>query len=117
MVKLRNPWALEEYAGPYSDSSDDWTQALLNQTGHELADDGYFYVKIEDFPANFESVTIAKGAEGKHRTSFAKLADDEVFDQTELWSDDDTLYNWYWFKLSTEVEQDVQISLYTYNDL
>lgn len=34
LVKLRNPWAMEEYSGPYSDSSDDWTQALLNQTGH-----------------------------------------------------------------------------------
>lgn len=27
LVKLRNPWAKEEYTGPFNDNSDDWTPA------------------------------------------------------------------------------------------
>jgi len=33
LVQLRNPWGREQYAGPYSDDSSDWTPALRAEAG------------------------------------------------------------------------------------
>ena len=76
LVKIRNPWGQEYYYGPYSDQSE-WTQEELDFLDHELDDDGSYFVKIEDFPDFFESVTIAKDVQGWKRSSFEVLGDDE----------------------------------------
>jgi hypothetical protein len=50
LIKLRNPWAVEKYTGPWSDKDtvnmNAEAQAALN---HTAADDGAFYMAWDDF--------------------------------------------------------------------
>lgn len=46
---MRNPWGKETYHGTWSDYSDDWTTIVLDEANHAIADDGIFYMSIEDY--------------------------------------------------------------------
>ena len=53
LVKMRNPWAQEQYYGPYSDdavnSADQLTAEDLTELGHTPGEDGVFYMREEDY--------------------------------------------------------------------
>lgn len=49
LVKLRNPWGNSEYSGDWCDSSDLWDDKLRRQVGLTDADDGVFFMSLEDF--------------------------------------------------------------------
>ena len=60
LVKMRNPWAKEQYVGPWSDSSGQWTEEMRKQVGHtEIANDGSFYIPFKIFLETFDSTTFA----------------------------------------------------------
>lgn len=59
LIKLRNPWGKETYTGPYSDTSNDWTESLKEQVGDfEIEDDGSFYIDALTFVNEFKSLAI-----------------------------------------------------------
>jgi len=49
LLKLHNPWGNQEWNGPWSDGSKEWTAEVLNQLGHTFADDGTFFISYQDF--------------------------------------------------------------------
>ena len=49
LVKMRNPWGNETYHGPWSDSSDKWTDDLLDEAGHEISNNGIFFMPVENY--------------------------------------------------------------------
>jgi hypothetical protein len=49
LVKLRNPWGSEGFTGAWSDSSSSWTNDLKDEVNHGSADDGIFFMSIEDY--------------------------------------------------------------------
>ena len=49
LVKVRNPWGNEVYFGAWSDHSDTWTEELKLEVDHESANEGIFYMSIEDY--------------------------------------------------------------------
>lgn len=59
LLKMRNPWGSEDYIGPWSDSSDQMTEAVRNELGHVKANDGVFYMDMDAFFATFRSMTVA----------------------------------------------------------
>ena len=48
LVKLRNPWAKEQYSGPWSDNDSRWTENFKEQTNLVSANDGIFYMALSD---------------------------------------------------------------------
>lgn len=46
--------------GRWSDSSDVWSEELRQQLKHENADDGLFWINIEDFIQNFGQICVCK---------------------------------------------------------
>ena len=63
LVKMRNPWGMEEYHGPYSDSSDLWTPELRKAVNDELGDakvnnEGIFFLDVGSFRQNFQLTTV-----------------------------------------------------------
>ena len=64
LIKVRNPWGTEEYAGPYSDYSRLWTPELRQQVHDELGDalepskEGYFFMDIASYKSNFSLTTV-----------------------------------------------------------
>lgn len=61
LVKIRNPWSIEAYNGPWNDKDPVWTPQLLKQAGHELGNDGIFFMPFHNFiSANyFEDTEVA----------------------------------------------------------
>lgn len=59
LLKLRNPWGKEEWTGPYSDESKEMTEKLKKQLNHVNADDGSFWMSINDFMKYFNDIDYA----------------------------------------------------------
>lgn len=60
LLKIRNPWGGTEWQGDWSDNSPLWTADLKRELGWTDADDGTFWMRIEDFCDWFTSVTICR---------------------------------------------------------
>ena len=62
LIRLRNPWGKGEWRGPFSDDDDHWDnhKGLREALGHELKDDGVFWMEFKDWYANFNKLYIAK---------------------------------------------------------
>ena len=60
LVKLRNPWGTEQYTGPYNDNDAvNMTAEVKAALGYVSANDGVFFMRIEDFKAYVNSVVVA----------------------------------------------------------
>lgn len=59
LAHVRNPWAVEKYNGPYSDSSKDWTPKLLKEAGHTLANDGKYFLPFDIYFKHFYFLSVA----------------------------------------------------------
>jgi hypothetical protein len=60
IMMIRNPWGKVEWNGDWSDKSDRWSDALLKALGHTIANDGIFWITVEDFCENFCDLAICK---------------------------------------------------------
>jgi uncharacterized protein YdcH (DUF465 family) len=60
LVQLRNPWGRFEWTGDWSDKSPLWTDEIRLACGWSDADDGTFWISIQDFVKRFWSVTITQ---------------------------------------------------------
>lgn len=62
LIRLRNPWGKGEWRGSFSDDDDNWDnyKGLREALGHELKDDGVFWMEFKDWCMNFNKVYLAK---------------------------------------------------------
>ena len=72
---------------------------------------------IQDFMYNFFDVTIAYDIADWHRSNYSMYGDDEPYNQQQVFYNYDEEYNTYKFSISTEVDQVIYISLFTYSSL
>ncbi|KAF2458508.1 hypothetical protein BDY21DRAFT_370743 [Lineolata rhizophorae] len=49
LLKLRNPWGSQEWNGPWSDGSKEWTPEFMKELNHTFGDDGVFWISYRDF--------------------------------------------------------------------
>jgi hypothetical protein len=57
VIKIRNPWGAEKYSGSLADSK--LTAAQKNQLGgHISANDGIYYMTMEEYRTCFKSVIV-----------------------------------------------------------
>ena len=64
LLRMRNPWGSETFKGPFADwrvdaednvtESDSWTAALKEELEYVQANDGMWYIKIEDYHWSFD---------------------------------------------------------------
>ncbi|KAF8662801.1 hypothetical protein AX16_001083 [Volvariella volvacea WC 439] len=58
-VVIRNPWGKNEWTGPWSDGSKEWTTEWLETLpiiGHNFGNDGQFVMEYQDFLDNWEQI-------------------------------------------------------------
>lgn len=70
LVKMRNPWAFQEYKGDWSDSSSKWTAALKEEVGGVVnSNDGTFWMDYETYIKEFwgYSITMYAPYKGYHQ--------------------------------------------------
>lgn len=60
LFKLRNPWGRGEFKGAYSDTSTKWTPEMKKKVGLVVANDGVFFINIQDFKLYFETINICQ---------------------------------------------------------
>lgn len=58
LVKLRNPWGSFEWKGDWSDDSELWTDELKEEVGWTDADDGTFFMSLNDLRSYFNRVQV-----------------------------------------------------------
>lgn len=80
LVKLRNPWGKETYHGTWSDYSDDWTTTVLDEADHAIADDGIFFMRLEDYHEQIETTYVNMDTTGWSMASFLMLGDQTAKD-------------------------------------
>lgn len=56
---MRNPWGSETYTGPWNDQDTQWTEEFQAQVNHIRADDGTFYIPLDNFRNAFTWYNIA----------------------------------------------------------
>jgi Calpain family cysteine protease len=49
LLKLHNPWGRQEWNGPWSDGSKEWTHEIMKELDHTFDDDGTFFIAFPDF--------------------------------------------------------------------
>ena len=58
LVKVRNPWGKREWSGDWSDKSPKWTENTKRQVDFKDADDGTFWISIQDYYKFFYITTV-----------------------------------------------------------
>ena len=59
LVKMRNPWGRTEFTGDWKDDDDNhWTPELRSELGCVEADDGIFFMPLEDYLKYFDNTSI-----------------------------------------------------------
>ena len=77
LVKLRNPWGVEDYKGDWGDTSSKWTDALAKEAGLvKNKKDGVFHMSVEDFFKWFEETEVSFDTTGMKSAYFLRLNDD-----------------------------------------
>jgi hypothetical protein len=60
LVKLRNPWGKLEWTGDWSDHSPLWNAKLRTEAGSSVADDGVFFMSVDDVKQRFTTLFVCK---------------------------------------------------------
>ena len=89
LVKVRNPWGENQYNGPWSESSGDWTAELKAEVDRKLGnvghgDAGVFYMDITTYRKNFDGTDINEDVSNWDLSYFLMLGDTK----TETKADD-----------------------------
>lgn len=69
LVKVRNPWGQEEWAGAWSDGSSQWTPTWLDRLDHKFGDDGIFWMSYKDFLNQYKHINRTRIFDGSWYTS------------------------------------------------
>lgn len=80
LVKVRNPWGDNQYNGPWSEKSGDWTAELKAEVDAKLGgvghgDAGVFYMDITTYRLNFDGTDINEDVSGWDLSYFLMLGD------------------------------------------
>jgi hypothetical protein len=59
LVKMRNPWGIYQYDGPWSSKSDLWTPEFKKQADFGTANHGIFYTPLSVWRSEYEDLAIA----------------------------------------------------------
>lgn len=59
LLKIRNPWGVERYNGPWSDNGSEWNADYERQVKLTKANDGIFFMPINVFKKVFSMFGIA----------------------------------------------------------
>ena len=101
LIKMRNPWGVEKYTGPWSDKdTSKWTEAARKALGHTNANDGSFYVPADLYSQLFHGIASVNFRNDWKRA----VRDDAAWDRN---SDRNTLKHTF----SNPTAQQVAISL------
>lgn len=54
LVLVKNPWGKQEWTGPWSDGSKEWTSDSIRDLDHSFGDDGVFWIRYKDLLRKYD---------------------------------------------------------------
>jgi len=60
LLKIKNPWAKEEWNQAWSDGNENWTPEMMQKLNHKFGNDGVFWMSYEDFLKHFPAIYRCK---------------------------------------------------------
>lgn len=112
ILKVRNPWGRELWDGNYSDKSRMWTDKLKSETDWVDADDGDFYMSVEDLYSRMESTFVNYDTQDWSLGYFAMFEDPGTQNGRDL-SCGATCTR-HRLQVTSEVDQDIWIGAHTW---
>lgn len=77
MVRIRNPWGVDRYTGPWCDGDSRWTAAYQAQVPYNNnQNDGYFFMNVNDFVNAFSYFQINYINDGWNTNYYRRTSDD-----------------------------------------
>jgi len=59
LIKMRNPWGINEYTGPWSEKAKEWTDEYRKQAAHYgTADIGEFYIPLDQWRDDYTYLAV-----------------------------------------------------------
>jgi hypothetical protein len=116
LVKLRNPWASESFHGDWSKDSTLWTDALRAEVGEDLANDGFFFMSIENYHAQVAYTEFNMDTTDWHTASFLKLGDNTAAENPGSYSWCGSSCTRHYLNLTSDVEQTVYVTAHTWDN-
>ena len=117
LVAVANPWGLEFYHGPWSDTSGQWTDELRREANHESGDDGRYFMPIEGWMESMAYTTFSHDSSGWHHSSFLVL--DDTYDNEKYsplcssYFEPCTLHK---FKVFSKAKQTIKLIAHVWQD-
>ncbi|PRP83981.1 hypothetical protein PROFUN_08665 [Planoprotostelium fungivorum] len=53
LIRMRNPWGMGEWTGPWSDGSREWSKDIQLRLKYEFGDDGTFWMDFKDWAKHY----------------------------------------------------------------
>lgn len=77
LFRVRNPWGVDVFNGPWSDGTVEWTEAFKAQVPYaKNTQDGAFFIKDTDFAISFAYYQIGYVHDDWNHSYYAKTSDD-----------------------------------------
>ena len=76
LLRLRNPWGVEDYNGPYSDDdASRWDPSLKERVHYVDDNDGTFYIDLATYHSEFTMTSIHHDTTDMHQAYHLTLDD------------------------------------------
>ena len=116
LVKMRNPWGSEAFTGDWSDESSKWNDANKAEAGWVQANDGAFFMALEDYHSQAAYTMVAKDVTDWFKADFLKLNDTTGGNNSAAaswWCGAEcTVHS---FTLTSAVDQEVWVTAHTWD--
>lgn len=116
LVKLRNPWGSEKFHGRWSDDSNLWTDQFKQDAGWRKADDGVFFMQIEDYISQASETFVNQDTTGWGSDHFLLTNDNTNSPGRYSWCGSGCTRHEFTLKNEANVEQDIYITGHTWDD-
>jgi len=108
LVKMRNPWGIDEYYGKYSDNSSEWTPEDRKTVNDKLGDaltgksEGIFFLDLDSYMKNFQLTQVNLNTDKWYLDYFLRL--------------DDTTNGSHEITVTSDIDQVVHVGMHGYQD-
>lgn len=112
---MRNPWSSEKFTGDWSSTSTLWTEELKAEVGEDLANDGVFFMTVEDYTMLFSHTMFSFDTTGWYNASFLKLDDNSQAENPGVKSNCGPECTNHSLTLTSAVDQTVYLTAHTWD--
>jgi len=115
LVKMRNPWGSEKFHGRWSDDSNLWTEQFKQEAGWVKANDGVFFMQLEDYKVQVSHTFINHDTTGWGSDHFLMTNDTSNSPGSYSWCGSSCTRHTFTLKSEATEVQDIYLTGHTWD--